>query len=148
MLNELQAELKKAMAAKDELRLMVMRGLVSAIRNREIELRGQSKEMVEQDEIAVVQKELKKRKEAAELYRQGNREDLASKEEVEAAIVETFLPAMLSAEEIKKLVEEAIAETGAASAQDFGKVMKAVTAKTQGRAEGSQISAMVKEKLQ
>ena len=99
------------------------------------------------DEIAVLQRERKRRLESATAYRDAGRTDLAEGEEREAALIEGYLPAPLSEDELHALVGDAVAETGAASPKDMGKVMSLVMSRTAGRADGKRVSALVKEKL-
>ena len=99
------------------------------------------------DEIAVLQRERKRRLESAEAYREAGRDDLAVGEEREAAIIETYLPQQLSDEELRAIVGDVVAETGAASPKEMGQVMSQVMPKVQGRADGKRVSAMVKELL-
>jgi uncharacterized protein YqeY len=99
------------------------------------------------DEAAVLQRERKRRFEAAEAYREAGRDDLASSEEREAAIVEEYLPRQLSDQELDAIVGDAVAEAGAASPKEMGKVMSAVMPRVQGRADGKRVSAVVRQKL-
>ncbi len=99
------------------------------------------------DEAAVLQRERKRRFEAAEAYREAGREDLASSEEREAAIVEEYLPRQLSDQELEAIVGDAVAESGAASPKEIGRVMSAVMPRVQGRADGKRVSAVVRQKL-
>jgi uncharacterized protein YqeY len=99
------------------------------------------------DEVAVLQRERKRRIEAAEAYRAAAREDLADAEESEASIIETYLPAQISDEELRAIVGDAVAESGASSPKEMGKVMSAVMPQVKGRADGKRVSAMVQELL-
>ena len=99
------------------------------------------------DEVAVLQRERKRRLEAAESYRDAGRDDLAEGEEREAAIIEAYLPEQLSDEELHAIVGDVVAQTGASSQKDMGRVMSAVMAQVQGRADGKRVSAVVREKL-
>jgi uncharacterized protein YqeY len=101
----------------------------------------------EVDEVAVLQRERKRRLESAEAYRGGGREDLAEGEEREAALIEAYLPAQLSEEELHAIVGDVVAETGAASPKEMGRVMSMVMPRVQGRADGKRVSAVVREKL-
>jgi uncharacterized protein YqeY len=101
----------------------------------------------EADEVAVLQRERKRRLEAAEAYREAAREDLAEGEEAEAELIEAYLPAQLSDEELHAIVGDVVAETGAASPKEMGRVMSQVMPRVQGRADGKRVSAVVKEKL-
>ncbi len=144
MHSQITDDLKNAQLAKDETATMVLRMLLSEIKYAEI---SKGAELGEADHIAVIQKELKKRREAAAGFRQGGREEQALKEEAEAKILEKYLPTQLSDEELTKIVEEAITETGASTMQDMGRVIGMVMGKVAGQAEGARISNLVKEKL-
>ncbi|MEA2215115.1 MAG: uncharacterized protein QOK19_676 [Solirubrobacteraceae bacterium] len=99
------------------------------------------------DEVAVLQRERKRRLEAAEAYREAAREDLAEGEEAEAELIEAYLPAQLSDDELHEIIGDVVAETGASSPQEMGRVMSQVMPRLQGRADGKRVSAIVKEKL-
>ena len=99
------------------------------------------------DEVAVLQRERKRRVEAAEAYREAGRDDLAGSEEREAQIIEEYMPKQLSDEELRAIVGDVVAETGASSPREMGQVMSQVMPKVQGRADGKRVSAMVKELL-
>jgi uncharacterized protein YqeY len=146
-LNErLSDDLKLAMKARDQLRMDAIRMVKAALQNKEIELK---KALDEAEMSRVLLTLVKQRKEAAEQYKIGKREDLADKELKEVAIIEAYLPKALSQEEVVKIVEGAIKETGAAGAKDMGKVMKAVMAKLAGQAvDGKQLSDLVRTRLQ
>lgn len=144
---QLQEELKQAMLAKDEVKKSVLRMLLSAINYYEIQKGGAGYEATDEDVLAVVQKEVKQRKDSIEQFTAGNRKDLADKETGELKLLENYLPEQMSEEEIKKLVDEAIAQTGASSPADMGKVMGALMPKTKGKADGGLVSKIVKEKL-
>ena len=101
----------------------------------------------EVDEVAVLQRERKRRLESASAYRDGGREDLATGEEREAALIEGYLPEQLSDDELHAIVGDAVAETGASSPKEMGRVMSVVMGRVQGRADGKRVSALVKEKL-
>jgi uncharacterized protein len=134
-------EIKAAMLAKDAEKLGALRMLKSAVGYVQIERKVES--LPDADVIAIVQKEVKKRRDSIEQFEKGGRPELAAKEKQEIAVLETFLPQALSAEELEKLVREAIAEAGATSKKDMGPVIKAVQAKAAGRAEGKTISQVV-----
>ena len=144
MVDDIQNDLKQAQLARDVVKVSTLRLLLSEIKNVEI-AKGQS--LAEQDIISVVQREIKKRKEAAVGFRSGNREESALKEEAEAKVLETYLPTQISVEELTKIVEETIIELGASSVADIGKVIGAVMGKVKGKTDGGSVSAMVKEKL-
>ncbi|HIQ24651.1 MAG TPA: GatB/YqeY domain-containing protein [Persephonella sp.] len=144
LLQILQNEMKQALKAKDNLKLSVIRMLISEIKKVQID---KKKELSDEEIIEVIQRYAKQRKEAIKQYKDAKREDLAQKEEQELEIVSKFLPKQLSEEEIVKIVEQVIKETGASSMKDMGKVMKMVMEKVKGRADGSLVSKIVKEKL-
>ncbi len=135
--------MKEAMKAKDTLRLNAIRMARSAIRNAEIEARG---DLDDAATIKVLSTLVKQRREAADAYRD-NRPELAAKEEQELVILQEFLPAQLSADDLENMVDAAIVESGATSMRDMGAVMKVLTPKTTGRADGKHVSALVKQKL-
>ncbi len=142
----LDADMKAAMKAKDDLRLQVVRGVKSAVKYREVE----GEKAVVLDEAGILQvlaSEIKKRRDSVEQYRAGGREDLAKKEEAEIAVLQGYLPAQLSPEELARKVDEAVARVGAKGPKDMGAVMKALLPEVQGRADGKAVSDMVKARL-
>lgn len=141
---QLNEAMKAAMKAKDSLRLNAIRMIRTAIKNREIEER---RELDDQAVIGVLSTLVKQRKESAQVYREGGRPELAEKEEQELAVIQEFLPTQLDEAELRAIIETAVNETGATSPKDMGKVMKAVTGKTLGRADGRLVSELVKERL-
>jgi uncharacterized protein YqeY len=142
---KIQSHLVDAMRSKDQLRLSVLRMMKSAVKNKEVD---KMKALEEPEVIAVLNTLVKQRKDSVEQFRNGGREEMAQKEEAEIKIVEEYLPAAASEEDIRKAVEEAIQETGAASMKDMGKVMKVTLARLAGKsADGSSVSRLVKEKL-
>jgi len=141
---QLNEAMKTAMKARDDLRLSAIRMVRSMVKNREIDLK---QEMDDQGVIEVISTLVKQRRESIRMYQEGARHDLVEKEEAELAVLLGFLPAQLSAEEINDLVDRIIAETGAQSARDMGRVMKALTPLTSGKADGKAVSEAVKQKL-
>lgn len=141
---DLMKELKDAMQNKDTLRKDTVTMLRAAILQVE---KDNLKELSETEIEAIVAKEIKKRKEAIPDYIKGGREDIAETLNKEIEILSKYLPEQLTEEEIRKLVEEAVANTGASSMKDMGKVMGALREKTQGKADGKLVSDLVKEKL-
>jgi uncharacterized protein len=137
----LAGEIKAAMLAKDADRLGTLRLLKSALGYAQIERKTEN--LSESDFIALVQKEIKKRRDSIEQFEKGGRPELAQKEKAEIVVLETFLPQPLSAQELDQMVRGAIAELGATSKKDMGPVIKAVQAKAAGRADGRTISAEV-----
>jgi len=143
--DRLSEDLKTAMKAKDQLRMDVIRMMKAAIMNKQIELK---KDLDDADLTRVMTALVKQRKEAVDQYRKANRNDLADKETKEIAIIETYLPTAISAEELQRLVAAVIAETGAAGLKDMGNVMKAVMARLAGQpVDGKQVSDLVRAKL-
>lgn len=144
LLAKLQADLKEAQLAHDELKVSTLRLLLSEIHNSEIQA-GQS--LNETQIIDIIQREAKKRTEAAEAFQKAGRIEAGEKEKNELKILQTYLPERLSTEELTRLVKETITEIGATSISDMGKVMNGVMAKVAGRADGSAVSLIVKENL-
>jgi len=144
---DIAAKFLEAYKSKDEIRVSVLRLLKSALANKMIE-KKMAKDAVLADEevIAAIKSEVKKRQDSIESYKQGGREDLADKEAEEAKILSEFLPEQLSEEQVREIVKAAIAELGA-GAGDFGKVMGAAMAKTKGQSDGAVVSKLVKEEL-
>lgn len=143
---KVMGELKTAMLAKDEAGLRSLRAIKAAIIVAKT-AEGAKGEITEDDEIKLLQKLVKSRKDSLEIFQQQNRPELAKKEEEEIAVIEKFLPKQMSAEEIKGVVAAIIAETGASSPADMGKVMGVATKQLAGKADGKTISALVKELL-
>jgi uncharacterized protein len=143
---KIQAELKTAMLAKDEKTVRSLRAIKAAIILAKTS-EGAGGEIKEEDEIKLLQKLVKQRKDSLEIFTTQNRADLAQKEQEEIEVIEKFLPKQLSAEELKGIVANIIAETGASSPADMGKVMGVATKQLAGKADGKAISALVKELL-
>ena len=145
--DKIQEDLKQAMLSKAEEKLSTIRMLKSALQYFEIQKGGAGYEASDEDVVEVVGREIKKRRESIEMFEKGGRQELADKEKSELEILQTYLPEQLSEEEIRKLVEEAISQTGATTISDMGKVMGFLSPKTKGKADGSLVSTIVKEKL-
>lgn len=143
---KVMTELKAAMLAKDEAALRSLRAIKAAILLAKTS-EGAGGELKEEDEIKMLQKMVKQRKDSLEIFQQQNRPELAKKEEEEIAVIENFLPKQLSADEIKAVLTKIIAETGATSPAEMGKVMGAATRELAGKADGKTISGLVKELL-
>jgi uncharacterized protein YqeY len=142
---KIQLHLADAMKSKDQLRLSVLRMMKAAVKNKEVE---KMKPLDEGEAIAILNTLVKQRKDSAEQFRTGGREEMATKEEAEIKIIEEYLPAAASEDDIRNAIGEAIQETGASSMKDMGKVMKATMARLAGKtADGSRVSQLVKEKL-
>jgi uncharacterized protein YqeY len=141
---QLNDAMKQAMKAHDQLRLSAVRMIRAAIQNREID---QKLELDDQGVREVVSTLVKQRRESIRLYQEGNRPDLAEKEEAELEILLGFLPAQLDEAEIGELVAQVIRETGVVSIKDMGRIMKALTPLTAGRADGKIVSDIVRKQL-
>ena len=143
---KIMTDLKAAMIAKDEAALRSLRAVKAAILLAKTS-EGAGGELKEEDEVKLLQKLVKSRKDSLEIFQQQNRPDLAKKEEEEIAVIEKFLPKQMSQDEIKAALQQIIADTGASSPGDMGKVMGAATKQLAGKADGKTISALVKELL-
>lgn len=143
---QVMAEMKEAMKAKDEATLRGLRAIKAEIIKAKTEP-GAGGEVSTEKELAILQKMVKQRKDSLEIYQQQGRDDLAQKEKEEIGVIEKFLPQQLSPEELKAAVQQIIAETGASSPADMGKVMGVATKRLAGKADGKTISAVVKELL-
>jgi uncharacterized protein YqeY len=142
---KIQSHITDAMRSKDELRLSCLRMMKSAVKNKEIE---KMKPLEEGEVLAVLNTLVKQRKDSVEQFRKGGREELAQKEEAEIKIIEQYLPASASDEDITRAIAEAIQETGASSMKDMGKVMQSVKVRLAGKTlDGGRVSQLVKEKL-
>jgi len=144
LLGEISSALKDAMREKDEAKLASLRSVLTAVKNREKEVR---RSLEDPEVISLISTQIKQRKESIDLYRKGGREDLAKAEERELQILQAYMPEELSTEEMSQALDEIISDVGAVSIKDMGKVMKAAMAKLAGRADGRVINEMVKEKL-
>ncbi len=140
-------EIKKPMLAKDTVALNALRALKTALTNASIAKGNLHAELDDNETIAVVRKQIKQRVDAAEQYRAANREDLSSKEEAEIKVLSAFLPAEMSEDEVKAVLEQVVAELGAAGKQDMGRVMKAMQERTDGRAPGKLLAQLVGARL-
>jgi uncharacterized protein len=140
----IEDELKQAMRAGDTSRRDALRLILNSLRGARKELR---RDLQEAEELQVLQRERKRRIEAAEAFRSGGREEQAQREEQELAVLEEFMPAPLSEEELEEIVDDVIAEVGATSIGDLGRVMADVMPQVAGRADGAMVSQLVREKL-
>jgi uncharacterized protein len=145
LLDKINEDLKEAMRARDTLKTDTLRMFKSALNYYQIE--KQLKDVTDEDALTVLQKQAKQRKEAIAGFESGGRTESAEKEKKELAILENYLPKQASLEEVKKIIIDTIAEVGAVNSKDFGKVMKAVTGKLKGQADGKVISQIVNEEL-
>jgi uncharacterized protein YqeY len=139
-----QTDIAAAMRAGDSLRRDVLRMVASAAYNVE---KREGRPLTDDEYLAVLSREVKSRRESVEAFRVGGREDLAVREEAEIAVITEYLPAALSEDEIRALIDEAIATTGATSPRDMGKVMGWLVPKTRGRADGKRVSELVVQSL-
>jgi len=137
-------DMKEAMKARDQLRLSTLRLLVSQIKNREIDAKG---ELKDDEVLALIRKEVKQRLDSISQYEKGGRQDLADKERAEMEILKAYLPEELSREALLAIIDEAISATGATSPKDIGKVMKEVMPKVKGRADGKVVNELVRKRL-
>ena len=144
LIARIEDELNQAMRARDQERTDTLRMTLSSLRSAEKELQRPLKE---DEELQVLQRERKRRTEAAEAFRAGDRAEQADKEERELAVIEEFMPEPMSEEDIELIIDDAIAETGATSLRDLGRVMADVMPQVAGRADGSSVSQLVREKL-
>ena len=145
---QISDDLKASMKARDKARTGALRMLLASLKNAAVaEGKGPQGELSDDAVIKLVQTEVKRRREAAAAFRDGGRDEQAAAEEAEAEVYAAYLPAQLGDDELASIVDETIAEVGASGPQDMGQVMKAVMPKVQGRADGSRVSGVVKERL-
>jgi uncharacterized protein YqeY len=143
--DKIQTDIADAMRTKDSLKLGVLRMMKTAVKNKEVE---KMKTLDEPEVLAVFNSLVKQRKDSIDQFRKGGREELAVKEEAEIKVIESYLPAAASDEDIRRAIDEAVQETGAASMKDMGKVMKATQARLAGKTvDGALVSQKVKERL-
>ena len=136
--------MKEALRSKDSLRLNTIRSVIAAIKNQEIDLR---KELQDDEVLSIVTHEVKKRKEASALFEQGGRTDLVEKEKREHTILQAYLPEQVSEEDLRKRIQEVIAETGAEGMKDFGKIMKVLVPEFKGKTDNGLIKNLAGEYL-
>ena len=144
LINRMEQELKQAMLDKESERRDALRLLLASLRSAEKELQ---RPLSDDEELQVLQRERKRRIEAAEAFRAAARSQQAEKEERELAVLQEFMPAQLSEEELEEIIDDVIAEVGATSLRDLGRVMADVMPQVSGRADGSSVSQLVREKL-
>ena len=162
MKETIQKDLKNALLSKDEVRVSTLRMLLASVNNKEIEKRTKfskenpnakeaelqkNSELQNEEVQQIIAGDVKKHKESIEMFQKGNRQDLVDKEAKELKILEAYLPEQMGEEEVRKLVEEAVATTGAKTGQEMGKVMAALMPKVKGKADGSLVSKIVQELL-
>ena len=136
--------MKEAMKSKDSLKLGTIRSVIAAVKNQEIDLR---KDLDEEDVLTIVSREVKKRKEAASLYKKGRRPELEDKEIQEMKILQTYLPEQVSEEDLRQRIQQVIEETGAEGMKDFGKIMKTLVPEFKGKADNALIKELASEFL-
>lgn len=145
LMSQLNTDMKQAMKAKDKETLNVIRMVKASLQNETIRL-GKD-ELSQDEELTILSRELKQRKDSLHEFKSAGREDLVEKVNTEIAILEPYLPAQLSDDELEAIVQETIEQTGATSVKDMGKVMGAIMPKVKGQADGSQINQLVKKSL-
>ncbi len=144
LLERIEASMRDAMRARDELRTITLRSAMAAAHNRKIEL---GRDLSDEEIVDVLGKGVKSRRESIEIYRGAGREDRAAVEESEVAILTEFLPEQLTPDAVEELARAAVAETGASSAADMGRVMGRLSSQTRGRADGRMVSEIVRRLL-
>jgi len=141
---QLNEAMKTAMKAKQVVRLSTIRGIKTAVKNKEIDL---GHPLEDQEVVATISTLVKQRKESAEVYRANDRPELAAREEEELLVLQEFLPSQLGEAELQELIEAAVVRLGAEGMKDMGRVMKDLTEKTTGRADGKLVSQLVRARL-
>jgi len=144
LLETIQNDLKTALKERNELQVSTLRLLLSETHNRQIEKQA---ELVDEDIVGVLRKEVKKRQESIEAYEKGGRQELADKESKELIILSKYLPQEMSPKELEKIVKEVIVEVGAQGPSDFGKVMGVIMGKVKGKIDGTKVADAVKKLL-
>jgi len=149
LFEKINQDIKTAFKKGDDFYVGVLRMMIAAFKNKEIEKKGKGEkpELSDEEIIEILSKEAKKRKEATQIYSNAGRKDLADKELKEVLIIQNYLPAQAGFEEIEKIAAEAIEETNALSYKDFGRAMAAAVKKLKGRAEPASIAELIKKKL-
>ena len=143
--DKLQAQINKALKEKDNIRVSTLRMLSAALHNAEIDKKREK--LTKEEELVIVKKEAKKRKDAIEIYEKGGAKEKAEQEKKELLILKEFLPEEMGDAEIEKIVSKSITQVGASSMADMGKVIGVVMKESKGQADGSKVSEMVKKKL-
>ncbi|WP_088035771.1 GatB/YqeY domain-containing protein [Evansella clarkii] len=144
LLDTLNQDMKEAMRNKEKQRLSVIRSVKASLQNESIKL---GKEITDEEALSVLSREMKQRKESLHEFEQANRSDLVEKTKLEIKLLEEYMPAQLSDEELQQIVDETIQETGAGSKAQMGKVMGAIMPKVKGRADGTRVKQMVEQNL-
>ncbi|MGV3488018.1 MAG: GatB/YqeY domain-containing protein [Tuberibacillus sp.] len=144
LLDQLTRDMKEAMKQKEKERLSTIRMLKAALQNESIHL---NKDLSEDEALTVLSRELKQRKDSLQEFKNADRDDLAQKVQGEIEIIQSYMPEQLSDEELEKLIDEAIAESGATSKADMGKVMQLIMPKVKGKADGGKVNRFVQQRL-
>jgi uncharacterized protein YqeY len=144
LIDRIKEDLIRSMKAKDGTRVSVLRLLLASIKNREIE---KKEALTDEEVLAEIASAAKRRKESLEAFREGERQDLVEKEEAELVILEEYLPEQISEEEVRRTVQDVVAEVGAQSPSDLGKVMKELMPRLKGKADGKMVNQIVREIL-
>lgn len=147
LMERIAEDMKTAMKSGDKLRLETLRTLRAVLMEKEIEFRGSGKRMTPEDEVATLASAAKKRRESIEQFKAGGRMDLVEQEIAELGIIQEYMPKQLSEDEVRRVIQEVVAEVGASSAKDFGKVMPQVMKRLKGKADGKLIQDLVKQRL-
>ncbi len=147
MLEKLKSDLTAAMKRKDAVATSALRMLMAEAKKELVAGKAKKDDLTEEEFVGLVQRLVKRRKEAIEQYEKAGRPELAEKEKAELAVLEPYLPQQLSAEELERVVDEAIAETGAETKRDMGKVMGRIMGQYKGRVDGKQVQQLVSQKL-
>lgn len=145
--DQIKKDLIKSLKEKNEAKTSVLRMLQSAIENKEIEAKKREEGLSDEEIGQVVTSEIKKRNDSIESYKSGGREEMIAKEEKEIDVLKNYMPEQLDEEEVGKIIDKAISDTGASSTADFGKVMGKAMKDLKGKADGNIVSKIVKEKL-
>ena len=141
-------DIKTAMKAKDKIRLQTVRSIKKAILEKEVELRPKGQDsLTKEQEIELLSQQAKQRRDSIEQFKNAGRDELADQENQELAIIETYLPEQMSDEEVESIIDQIIADSGAATLKDLGKVMGPAMKQLKGKADGKKIQALVKTKL-
>lgn len=144
---EFNSALKEAMKSGDQIKVATLRLVLAALKDKEINARGTGKEIGDSDILSLLQSMIKQRNESLKIYRDNNREDLASKEEGEIKVIESFLPKQMSDDEVAAIIEKLIAESGASGIKDMGKVMGALKTQYAGQLDMGKAGVVIKQKL-
>ena len=147
LIDEINEQMKQAMKDKNQIALDALRGIKSALKYKQVEAGGPSTELNDATVLQVIQKEVKKRKDSIEQFKQGNRADLVAAEEAQLAVIEKFVPNELTDAELEEVVKSVIAELGASTKKEMGNVMKNLIPKVAGRADGKRVSQLVNSLL-